>query len=163
MSAPPEWVFFTDRDLGAYIFPDHLKNAGQRVERHVDYFVDDAHDEDWLPEVARRGWVILTSDQRMMRRPVERDAVMVSGARLLILIGANAQAEELAVNFVNTRARLESFLAQHASPYIAKVYRPSHGPAVLGAEPGRVEVKLTYQEWLHRFVNDASDAAPESG
>ena len=65
MSAPPEWVFFTDRDLGAHIFPDHLRAAGLRVERHVDHFAHDAHDKDWLPEVARQGWVILSSDQRM--------------------------------------------------------------------------------------------------
>lgn len=161
MNAPPEWVFFTDRDLGAYIFPDHLRTVGLRVERHADHFAHDAHDEDWLPEIARRGWVILSHDHRMLRRSVERDAVMISGARLLILIGPKAKAEELAVNFTNTHARVEGFLAQHAPPYISKVYRSSLGPVVPGGEPGRVEMKLTYDEWLRRFGKSGTVLAPE--
>lgn len=147
MSAPPEWVFFTDRDLGAHIFPGYLRAAGLRVERHADHFAHDADDDDWLPQVAQRDWVILSNDQRMLRRPIERDAVIVSGARLLILIGANAKAVDLATNFVNTRALVFAFLVEHAAPYIAKVYRPSSRSVSPGGVPGRIAMRLTLDEW----------------
>lgn len=155
MSAPPEWVFFTDRDLGAHIFPDCLRAAGLRVERHADHF---AADDDWLPQVARWGWVTLSCDQRMLRRPVEQDAVMVSGGRVLILVGANAKTTDLAANFVNTRASVFAFLARHAAPYIAKVYRPSAGPVLPGGAPGRIAMKLTYDEWRRRHKGGEGDA-----
>ncbi len=48
-------VFFTDRDLGK-LFPQILRNAGLKVERHDDYFSETTDDLVWLAEVARRGW-----------------------------------------------------------------------------------------------------------
>ena len=89
---PPERVYFTDRDLGRRIFPGLLKEAGLRVEIHDDHFEPDAHDVDWLPEVAARGWVVLSNDQKILRRPLEREAVRRSGAALLVLIGGRSPA-----------------------------------------------------------------------
>ncbi len=72
-------VFFTDRDLGGVIFPRILREAGLTVEAHRDHFAPNARDEEWLPQVARREWIILSSDQNMLRVPLERDAIMRSG------------------------------------------------------------------------------------
>jgi hypothetical protein len=43
-------VFFTDRDLGI-LFPETLRGAGIRVERHRDHFRPECPDEEWLAEV----------------------------------------------------------------------------------------------------------------
>ena len=134
--------FFTDRDLGGAIFPNLLQQAGQTGHRHVDHFAPDAPDEQWLPTVAARGWIILSADQNILRTPLERDAVMNSGAALFILIGGNAPAAELAANFINTLPRITAFLDEHQPPFIAKVYRPNPRTDIGRGRPGTVELKL---------------------
>lgn len=138
----PDRVYFTDRDLGRRIFPGALRQAGLRVEPHDDHFRPDAADVDWLPEVARRGWVVLSNDQKILRRPLEREAVRSAGATLLVLIGGDATAPELARNFLNTLSKVEAFLDRHSPPLIAKVYRPSPADLIDAGRPGSIELKL---------------------
>lgn len=131
--------FFADRNLGAKIFPGILREAGIVVHTHNQNFAHDAPDTEWIPQVAQRGWIILTSDAAIRRNPLERDAVLTSGATLLVLVGANAKAEELARNFVNTQAAIETFLASEPPPLIAKVFRPNPTSRVAAGKPGRIE------------------------
>jgi hypothetical protein len=139
--------FFTDRDLGGEIFPRVLRGAGVRVHRHADHFPPDAPDHAWLPVVAERGWSILSNDLAILRRPLERDAVMRSRARLFVLVGGDARAADLAMNFVNTLPAVERFLARHPAPFIAKVYRPNPVSAIESGLPGSVELKLSLDDW----------------
>jgi hypothetical protein len=44
----------------------------------------------WIPEVARRGWLILTRDRRIQERPAEIAAVRDFGARMVALTGEDA-------------------------------------------------------------------------
>lgn len=137
----PDRVFFTDRDLGRHKLPNLLKQAGLHVEVHHDHFEPDAADVDWLPEVAARGWIVLSNDQRIMRRPLEREAVRASGAALLVLVGGGLPTDELARNFLNTLPKIQEFLDAHPPPLIAKIYRPSPVELVQQGRPGRVELK----------------------
>lgn len=132
-------VFFTDRDLGKQ-FPALLRNAGISVERHADHFVDDAKDEDWIVEVGRRGWVVVTHDKRIRYKPNELAAVKAAGIAMFVLSG-KAPYAVLAQNFIDTIGRIEAFLSRHKRPFIAKVYLPpaSEQKRRPGAE-GRVEL-----------------------
>ena len=124
-------VFFTDRDLGLK-FPAILKQGGLQVERHVDHFVHDASDEEWLAGVSAKGWVAVTHDSRIRYKPNELRAVVDHNAALLVVVGA-APLPELARSFVATSARILEFVATHQRPFIAKVYRPS--AAAVAEEP----------------------------
>ena len=140
-------IFFTDRDLGKQV-PAVLRAAGLTVERHIDHFEDTTKDEEWLSEVGRRGWFALTHNSRIRYMPNERDAVMLSGVGLFILIGQTTHLE-LAENFVVTIQPVEKFIKKNDRPFIAKVYRPSpSGTKKQHREPGRVELWLSYDQWL---------------
>lgn len=39
----------------------------------------------WIPEVAQRGWAIITRDKRIDQRPAELEAVRTFGAKLFAL------------------------------------------------------------------------------
>lgn len=131
-------VFFTDRDLGNR-FADILIEAGIAVERHREHFADDAKDVDWISEVARRGWVAITHDKAISRRPNERDAVLQAGLGLLIVVGA-APYHELARNFVDTLPRITAYLSRRTRPFIARIYRPTPSDVARKLRPiGRVE------------------------
>jgi hypothetical protein len=51
MNEPHEIVFFTDRDLG-HQFPEQLRRAGLKVERHDDHFDSLTNDPNWIGVVA---------------------------------------------------------------------------------------------------------------
>jgi len=60
-------------------------------------------DRQWIPEVARRGWLIVTRDSRIQDHPAELEAVRSSGARMVALSGRDA---------INTWAQLEIVMTQ---------------------------------------------------
>lgn len=132
-------TFFTDRDLGKR-FPAILRSAGISVEGHGDHFRDDAKDEDWIVEVGKRGWAVVTRDKRIRYKPNELAAVKTAGIAMFVLSGKAPHAV-LAQNFVNTIDRVEAFVFKHERPFIAKVYLPS--PSELKRKPnadGKVEL-----------------------
>lgn len=143
-------TYFTDRDLG-HQFPDILRAAGLHVEHHTAHFAPAARDDEWLPEVGRRGWVVLTHDQQIRWKVNERAAVMESGVAMFIVIG-QAPLPQLAPMVVNTWPLIERFLDHNAAPFIAKLSRPS--PAQLkknaGAR-GRVQMWLTHSQWMKQL------------
>src|SRR3989454_11055620 len=74
-------VFFLDRSLGKEIIANALRAAGADVRIHDDLFAQDARDQDWLPEVGKNGWTVLTKDSHIKHRLVERTALLESGGR----------------------------------------------------------------------------------
>ena len=130
-------VYFTDRDLGKQ-FPAILVEAGLAVERHGAHFAPDTPDEVWIAAVAARGWVAVSHDRRIGRRPNERAAVLAAGPRLLIVIG-NVPNAALARNFVATASRIAAFVERRPGPWIARVYQPAPADVKKREPRGRVE------------------------
>lgn len=121
---PPETpVFFVDRSLGKRVIAESLRAAGARVEIHDDYFAPDAPDEDWLGEVGKRGWVVLTKDKRIQHRILEQAAVANSKVRLFALTAGNLQGPEMAGIFVAALPRMTRLVRGNPAPFIAKVTR----------------------------------------
>ncbi len=48
-------------------------------------------DATWIPEAARRGWLIITRDSRIQDHRAEVEAVRVHGARMIALAGGDAR------------------------------------------------------------------------
>jgi hypothetical protein len=140
LSAPREsHVFFTDRDLGTR-FPDILAAAGLEVRRHRNHFAHDCPDEDWLETVGKEGWIAVSHDTRIRYKPNELAAVVQHNVRLLVVIG-KAPFPQLAKHFVSTKPRIDHFVAEHAAPWIAKVYRPPASELAKNPEaPGSVSL-----------------------
>ncbi|MBI2302683.1 MAG: hypothetical protein HYU66_27570 [Armatimonadetes bacterium] len=116
-------VYFVDRSLGRHVVADALRGAGARVEVHDDHFRQDCPDQEWLAEVGRRGWVVLTKDHRIAYRTLERLAVAESNVRMLVLVGGDLSGEQMAAAFVRALQRMQRFAREHDPPFIAKVYR----------------------------------------
>ena len=116
-------VFFLDRNLGTKHVANALRAAGATVEVHNDHFLQDARDEIWLPEVERRGWVVLTKDDRIRYRPTELAAVISAHVALFALTSGNLNGEEMAQAFVAALPQMSRVLAKHRLPLIAKVTR----------------------------------------
>jgi hypothetical protein len=100
-------TLFVDRSLGRHQVATALRNAGARVEVHDAHFRPDCPDDEWLPEVGRRGWVVLTKDARIRYRPSERSALERAGVVAMVLTAGNLTGAEMAKLFVKSLGRIE--------------------------------------------------------
>jgi len=65
---------------------------------------------------------------------------------LFVLIG-KAPFIELAQNFINTKSKIERFIARHPRPYIAKIYRPSLKSNIEQSnKPGNIVMWTSFKE-----------------
>jgi len=67
-------TFFLDHQIGRYVVAEALRAASVHVEVHLDHFPGDKPDLEWIPEVGKRDWVLITKDQGIRRNPLERAA-----------------------------------------------------------------------------------------
>jgi hypothetical protein len=77
--------FFLDRDLGKRL-GYALRQLGVDVELHIERYpgIGDIPDEQWIEEVTKAGYLILSHDARIRRRPIERGAFERVGARAFV-------------------------------------------------------------------------------
>ena len=88
--------FFLDYQIGRFVVADALRAAGAHVEVHIDHFEQNAPDTQWIPEVGRRRWVLITKDQNIRRNPLERHAYEAAQLRGFVVTGKDMSGPELA-------------------------------------------------------------------
>ena len=137
MNGPREVTYFTDRDVGRKL-PESLKASGLVVEAHDDHFDPLTPDEEWLAEVAKRGWLAITRDARIRYSPLALRVLMQTGARLFVLVG-NLTTAECAELIVSKRKQIESLAASEPNAFIAKIRRDG------------VHLWINLREWSKRF------------
>ena len=87
---------------------------------HRDHFDEGADDVHWLPEVAKRGWVILSKDQFNW---LEREAIRNANGRAFLLVhGSLTGAEQVSI-ISGAMRRILRILKATPAPFIAKIYR----------------------------------------
>ena len=119
-------VFFLDENLHGNIVPGILERTGIQVEQHKQHFGQGVADEIWIPEIARRGWVIVTCDENTRFTKTQVQAIIRSKASVIHMVnGKNATHPVLATNFVNSVKKIHSFTEEHEAPFIGVLMRPS--------------------------------------
>ena len=120
---PEPLIFFLDRSLGNKIIATALRQAGVIVEIHDDHFSIDAKDEDWLPFVGKRGWIVLTKDRRIRYRTLEKLAVIKAKVAVFTLTAGDLQGAEMAHIFIKAIPVIRRFIAKNKPPFIARIAR----------------------------------------
>lgn len=97
--------------------------------------VSTPHEKDtvWLPEATRQGWLIITRDRHIERRPAEIAAVFDHGAQALSGPEARGTFEQLEVVMCQWRA-IEALYLQ-PGPYIYRATRTTLEPVALEGTP----------------------------
>jgi predicted nuclease of predicted toxin-antitoxin system len=116
-------TFFIDRCLGSKRIAEALRSAGITVEIHSDYFDQGAPDVDWLPEVGRRGWIVLTKDANIGKRTLEKIAVAQSHIKMFTLASQNLSGDDMVAIFRKAIVPMQEFARKNSAPFIAKIYR----------------------------------------
>jgi hypothetical protein len=87
------------------VVAEALRRSGCSVEIHDQHFHQAAKDTDWLPEVGRRGWVVLTKDRQIRTRQNELIALLSAGVAAFVLTAADLSGPEMASAFVRALHR----------------------------------------------------------
>jgi len=103
---PPEPVLFIDRDAWSRALGEALTAAGIAFVAHHQRFAPAAPDTEWLAAAGREGWLVLTRDQNIRRRPNELSAVKAAGVCLFVLGQGNLSAAETAEIVVGAYSRM---------------------------------------------------------
>jgi predicted nuclease of predicted toxin-antitoxin system len=134
-------TFYADRCLGKRVV-QALREAGACVEAHDNHFAQNEPDESWIPQVAARGWVILTKDKNIRRRAGEREALVTASARIITLTSGNMTGETMARLFVGNLQEMEQLAALQPAPFVAvlgtgglQVVLPSPGQQTQTGQP----------------------------
>ena len=116
-------ILFLDYNFGGKIVSRALSEAGIKHEIHLTHFEMDALDVEWLPEVGRRGWIVVTKDKRISRNLLEIEALRNAGVGAFILSSDNLTGPEIAEALVAVFPKIEEFVRANAKPFIAKFYK----------------------------------------
>jgi PIN like domain len=104
---PPE--FFVDRSLGKSIV-EGLRATGLTVHSMAGIYGEEQAqglpDETWLRDAGVNGWIVLTKDDAIRRRPAERDALTDAAVRVFCLTNRNLRGTEQTARFVSNRHRI---------------------------------------------------------
>ncbi|MCO5098511.1 MAG: hypothetical protein M9884_13730 [Rhodocyclaceae bacterium] len=111
-------VFFIDRSLGRKYVAQALREAGAAVEVHDDHFPQTTPDVDWLAEVGRRGWVVLSKDERIRRNRIEREALEAAHVRAFFLTQQDITGQEMAELFSNALPGMTRRAVSEPAPFI---------------------------------------------
>lgn len=116
-------TFFLDHQIGRYQVADALRGAGALVEVHLDHFPGDMADADWIPDVAKRNWVMITKDKNIRRNPLERAAYQAAGLRGFVCTGRDMNAKELGNLLVQCLPGMTRRVAGRAGPLLFGISR----------------------------------------
>lgn len=116
-------TFYIDRCLGSKRIAETLKQAGITVETHDKHFAQNAQDVEWLPEVGKREWVVLTKDANISKNQLERIAVANANIKMFILASQSLSGKDMADIFLKAIVKMQEFVRKHDAPFIAKIYK----------------------------------------
>ncbi|MBI2774083.1 MAG: DUF5615 family PIN-like protein [Chloroflexi bacterium] len=118
-------TFFFDNNLSP-VLVQGLRAFGEDVQHLRDSFAAEAPDTEWIPEVARRGWVVVTRDKHIRTRPLELDALRSHGLRVFIFSQKRDPDRWGWVELVVRRwLELKRFTETNGRPFVALI--PEHG------------------------------------
>ena len=105
---------------------DALHKRGRLVHMHNQVFPDRTPDRVWIPEVAKRGWIILTRDKRLQTRHIEWMAFLRAKARVLWFKGDRASDVEIMEGFLLALPKVDRLVGLLKPPYIIKITPAGH-------------------------------------
>ncbi len=92
--------------------------------RSREEFPRGALDVDWLPEVGRRGWVLVSADRRQSKKPDELAALKRAKVRAFYFSNATMTSAMQVEAFTRGLGRVVQTVRKQTPPFV-KIIRPS--------------------------------------
>ncbi len=103
----------------------HLAEFLRRYEYDVDpitkHFPEDTDDSVWIPHMGRRGWVIITTDKRIGRRPGEREAYKRHKLRGFVVPLKGLNGFDIAERLIRHWRTIMAIAAEEEPPFFYRI------------------------------------------
>lgn len=116
--------FVIDANIGLGVAKG-MRCFGEDVTHLTEYFREDMPDPEWLAEVGRRGWFVLTRDNRIRSRTNERTAVKRYSVGMFFLAGKNRTRCEIIQQLIRNWPRIKEHARRHRRPFAFSI--PANG------------------------------------
>ena len=101
---------------------DELKNIGKDAKAKRELFVDGTEDTVWLKAVGENGWLAITRDEYIRRRPGEKQAIIDHGVGCFIFTYRNSlKKAEIVALVLQYIEEMERVFATTRRPFIYTV------------------------------------------
>jgi len=118
--------FFVDENLDGPAFLDVLDAAWVTYMTARSLGLRGVADAAWIPRVSAEGLIIVTADVRIRYTPLEKQALVNSGARVVFLRrGKHATHAQLAQNFANAIPAVRGHAARRVPPWLVTLGLPA--------------------------------------
>jgi hypothetical protein len=111
-------TFYLDEAIYSRVLVDALRVAGANVQHAGDAFPFGTVDEVWLKGAGRNGWIVLTRDQRIRQRRLEREALVAAGVATFAFTGGQATAKETAQAIVPIIQKMANMAVSEPKPFL---------------------------------------------
>jgi hypothetical protein len=119
-----ELTFFFDRNFGVKL-PQALRKLRPEfgIEWHQQHFAQEAHDDEWLAELAGRGWTVLSHDIKFHSEATENLAVRQHKLGCFYLPGQESPIWFKAEIFFKAHRRMIEIVKAIRPPFIYDIDR----------------------------------------
>ncbi|KAA0266376.1 MAG: DUF5615 family PIN-like protein [Anaerolineales bacterium] len=112
--------FFFDENLGIQLSKG-LKEFGEDTCHLLEYFDSGTPDETWLQVIGERGWLLITVDKRIRRRPLEKEALMRYKVGAFFLGGKSMSRWDRIRQIVRAWQRINEIAEKEKPPFAYQV------------------------------------------
>ena len=112
--------FFFDENLGLRL-SDGLKAFGEDTCHVLEYFERGTADEVWLQYIGEQGWLLITVDKRIRRRPLEKDALKKNHVGAFFLGGKSMSRWDRIRQIVRAWHRMTEIAEKEKRPFAYQV------------------------------------------
>ena len=128
--------------MGLNIVPEAIRALGEEVALKTDHFDEDTPDEVWIPDVGKRGWIILSKDKNIRRNQIEIVQLLQSGTHSFVLTSGNQKGDQMAAAFVTAMPTIKDMIKKFRPPFVGTV-----------TASGDVRVLMTHDALIDRVSN----------
>jgi predicted nuclease of predicted toxin-antitoxin system len=116
------FTFLVEVSLGSSVAVGLLEH-GLTVVQHSDVLPANATDPEWAAVAGQPGWVVLTKDGELQRKPNEVEAIRIARLRVFTLARGNLRTDEMVAAYVAALPRIARLLKKLPPPYIVRITR----------------------------------------
>ena len=118
-------IFLDENHCNNKAILEALATAGVAVERHCNHFPSGTEDVVWLPEVGRRRWIAVTTDDHIRRRAVEKREVLRHNVRLFVFTSNNLAGATMAAILIKALPEMRKLIRKQTAPFIPSITKSS--------------------------------------
>jgi hypothetical protein len=98
-----------------------LDSAGLKYELHSTHFARGTDDVVWIAFAGEQGWLVVTTDDRIRRRALEKRGVLRKKVRLFVFTDNNTFGTVMAERLIMAVPEMKALIARQSPPLMASI------------------------------------------